>query len=99
MRINGIIWGNPEISDYDLILDYFSGTKIHSIKTSSVPLAQYWKQTEKRITSVSRILNENLHDVDIYFEYPTRSLGRSKSSMSDIMIFAKIGRASCRERV
>jgi|SRR3972149_1860479 len=89
MRINGIIWGNPEISDYDLILDYFSGTKIHSIKTSSVPLAQYWKQTEKRITSVSRILNENLHDVDIYFEYPTRSLGRSKSSMSDIMIFAK----------
>lgn len=88
MAIKSIRWGNPNISDYDLILDHYSETKINSIKTSSVPLAQYWKETEKRISQLSKLINENLDDAEIYFEYPTKSLHRAKSSMSDVMIIA-----------
>ena len=89
MKIRKIGWGNPENSEYDILLDHFSGTKIQSIKTSSVPLAQYWQNTEKRLEQISKILNENLQDVEIYFEYPTPSLGRAKASMTDVMIIAK----------
>jgi hypothetical protein len=34
----GIRFGKPDSYDYDTILDQFSGTKINTIRTSSVPL-------------------------------------------------------------
>ena len=88
MKINSIFWGNPKISDYDLILDYYSGTKINSIKTSSVPLAQYWKKPEKALKILSKYLNIPIENTEIYFEYPTKSFGKNRSSMSDIMIIS-----------
>jgi hypothetical protein len=88
MKINSILWGNPKKSDYNLILDYYSGTKINSIKTSSVPLAQYWKKPEKALNILSKYLNIPIENPDIYFEYPTKSFDKNRSSMSDIMIIS-----------
>ena len=88
MKLNGIFWGNPNKTNYNLILDYYSGTKINSIKTSSVPLAQYWKKTEKALKILSEKLQNRIDNVEIYFEYPTKSAGNNRSSMSDIMIIS-----------
>jgi|GEM_PF-3276479 hypothetical protein len=30
MKVQNCYWGNPKKSDYDLILDYYSATKINS---------------------------------------------------------------------
>src|SRR5690554_2936645 len=80
-------FGYPYPYDYDTILDQFSGTKINSIRTSSVPLVQFWKQTDSRI-------NELFSKIDIFsdkpvlcFEYPTKPQeGKGKASMTDLMI-------------
>jgi hypothetical protein len=79
-------WGNPKDNDYDIILDYFSGTKINSIKTSSVPLAQYWKDYQHGISVLSSKLNINDINASLFFEYPTKSFKSNKSSMTDLMI-------------
>ncbi|UJS16266.1 MAG: hypothetical protein L3J17_10090 [Candidatus Jettenia sp.] len=86
MEIRNLSWGNPTENDFDLILDFYSGTKINSDRTSSVPLAQYWKNTNNAITFIAQKIKLQSNSVSIYFEYPTKSAGRNKSSMSDVMI-------------
>ena len=88
MKINGIYWGNPNLSSIDNVLDQFSGSKINSIKTSSVPLAQYWHKTEDALEELSKHLSIPLNNANLYFEYPTRSFGKNKSSMTDLMIIS-----------
>ena len=58
-------WGNPTEINYDSILDHFSGTSIHSSKTSSVPLAQYWKDTESRLTELFENICVNSTSVEL----------------------------------
>ncbi len=82
-------WGNPNVSDYDNILDSFSSTKINSIKTSSVPLAQYWKNYSHAIDILKTKINIDESNLSIFFEYPTKSYKRNKASMSDIMLILK----------
>jgi hypothetical protein len=86
MKLNNVFWGNPKCSDYESILDYYSGTKINSIRTSSVPLAQYWKNTGKVLGIIDKELGIGSGNADVYFEYPTKSTPKNKSSMSDVMI-------------
>lgn len=81
-------FGKPNSYDYDSLIDQFSGTKINSIKTSSVPLVQFWKETELRIQKMSNELELPLDNFQLCFEYPTPSKGKGKSSMTDLMIIA-----------
>lgn len=81
-------YGNPDVSSYKVILDYLSLTKVNSLKTSSIPLAQYWMDYEKRIIGLENSLNLSLDNPHIYFENATKSHDNSKSSMSDIMIIS-----------
>ena len=67
MEINGIYWGNPNLSSIDNVLDQFSGSKINSIKTSSVPLAQYWRKTENALEELSKHLSIPLNNANLYF--------------------------------
>ncbi|MCX6237063.1 MAG: hypothetical protein NTY07_05795 [Bacteroidia bacterium] len=80
-------FGQPNSYDFDTILDQFSGTKINSFRTSSIPLVQFWKETDSK-------LNELFHKIGLHsdkqvlcFEYPTKPQeGIGKASMTDLMI-------------
>ncbi len=43
-------FGNPDVQGYSVILDYYGGIQINSDRTSSVPLAQYWKDVFPLLT-------------------------------------------------
>ena len=79
-------FGNPDVQGYSVILDYYGGTHINSDRTSSIPLAQYWKDYPKRLIEIEHQAGLSLEHPHIYFEYATESLGNSNASMSDIMI-------------
>lgn len=79
-------WGNPKQDDFNSILDAYSNTSVNSNYTSSIPLAQYWKQTEKVLQNLSRSLHLKGKENNVYFEYPAPSVGNAKSSMSDVML-------------
>jgi hypothetical protein len=84
-------FGKPDSYDYNTLLDQFSGTKINSVKTSSIPLVQFWKNTDKRLTQLGKYLDLNLdqNDLQLCFEYPTvPGQGKGKASMTDLMILA-----------
>lgn len=83
-----LFFGKPENYQYDDILDLFSQSKINSIRTSSVPLVQYWKKTNQRFKSLKEMINLDSKRIDLCFEYPTASLGKNKSSMTDLMILS-----------
>ena len=86
MKIRRMQWGSSSKNDYNMILDYYSGTSINSIKTSSIPLSQLWKKTETILRDLSKNIKMHLSDVNIFFEFPTKSYGSNKASMSDVMI-------------
>lgn len=88
MEIN-IRFGKPNKYDYDTLIDQFSGTKINSIKTSSVPLVQFWKNPELRLGQLIQKIQIDLENPILCFEYPTQSKGRGKSSMTDLMIISE----------
>lgn len=73
---------------YSVILDYYGGTRINSDRTSSVPLAQYWKDYPKRLLEIEHQTGLSLLHPQIHFEYATESLGNAKASISDVMILA-----------
>lgn len=81
-------FGNPEVQGYSVILDYYSGTQISSDRTSSVPLAQYWKAYPRRLLEIEHQTGLSLLHPQIHFEYATESLGNANASMSDVMILA-----------
>lgn len=82
-------FGNPKTYGIDLVLEYLSRTKINSIKTSSIPLAQYWKNDTNNI-KLKKLLNTlaiSETDLSIHFEYPTPpTKGKGNASMTDVMI-------------
>jgi len=81
-----IRFGKPNYYDYSTLLDQFSGTKINSIKTSSIPLVQFWQNTDIRLNELLKTLALTSDNVKLCFEYPTPSDGKGKSSMTDLMI-------------
>lgn len=80
-------FGQPDPYDFDTILDQFSGTKINSLRTSSIPLLQFWKETDTRLKELFDKLGLKCNKPILCFEYPTRpQKGKGKSSMTDLMI-------------
>lgn len=82
-------FGKPENYDYQTIINQFAGTRTNSIKTSSVPLVEFWKDTEYRLRELSEGLNLELDDSTLCFEYPTPTKGKGGASMTDLMILNK----------
>lgn len=87
---NQLFFGQPTSLDYDLVLDMFSGTKINSNRTSSVPLVEFWKETDKRLQQLIAKIDRNINsacEASLCFEYPTKPLeGKGKASMTDLML-------------
>lgn len=82
-------FGQPNSYDFDTILDQFSGTKINSLRTSSIPLVQFWKDTDKRLDHLFKKLDLECNTPILCFEYPTKPKeGKGKSSMTDLMILS-----------
>jgi hypothetical protein len=80
-------FGHPDSYDFDTILDQFSGTKINSFRTSSIPLVQFWKKTDRRLKELFCEIDLECDNPILCFEYPTKpKKGRGKSSMTDLMI-------------
>jgi hypothetical protein len=82
-----IRFGKPDSYDYDTILDQFSGIKINTIRTSSIPLVQFWKDTDSRLKELFSKIPLSSGKQILCFEYPTKvGKGKGKSSMTDLMI-------------
>lgn len=80
-------FGLPYPYDFDTILDQFSGTKINSIRTSSVPLVQFWKEADLRLSELFSTIRVFSDKQVLCFEYPTKpQIGKGKASMTDLMI-------------
>jgi hypothetical protein len=80
-------FGQPNSYDFDTILDQFSGTKINSFRTSSIPLVQFWKETDSRLNELFGKIGLHSDKQILCFEYPTKPKeGIGKSSMTDLMI-------------
>lgn len=80
-------YGKHNIDDYNGILEQFSGSKINSLKTSTIPLVQFWKPTSKRLDYLFNNLNLQCEKPILSFEHPTKpKSGKGKASMTDLMI-------------
>ncbi len=84
--INEIRYGKLNSYVYGAIIDRFSKNKINSIRTSSIPLVQFWENTETRLNELLDNLGLTSRNPILCFEYPTSSTARGKSSMTDLMI-------------
>lgn len=86
MKID-IRFGQPVPYEYETIIDQFSGTSFNSFQTSSIPLVQFWKDTETRLNELLKEVNLDLGETTLCFEYPTSpKKGKGKASMTDLMI-------------
>lgn len=87
---NQLYFGQPTSLDYDLVLDMFSGTKINSNRTSSVPLVEFWRDTNARLQQLMSMIDRNINSdcvASLCFEYPTKPKdGKGKASMTDLMM-------------
>ncbi len=83
-----LFYGKPSDNDYESIIDMFSGSKINSVRTSSLPLLAFWKNTEERLGELLKFLKIISKQNLLCFEYPTSSGGKGKSSMTDLMILS-----------
>ncbi len=79
-------FGDPKNNKYNTILDLLSHAKINSFRTSTIPLAQYWKKTDEGLATLAKLLNVKLDHADLMFECPTPSYENNRSSMTDLMI-------------
>lgn len=85
--ITNVRYGKPCSYDYDILLDHFSGVNTNSIRTSTIPLVQFWKDTNRRTVQLLEALRESTNSATLCFEYPTVSpKGRGKASMTDLML-------------
>lgn len=80
-----------------MVLDALSQTKVHSFKTSSIPLAGFWSPSnlQKFLERFNSETELDLISAKKYFEYPTECLDEkgnrlphSKSSMTDLMLIS-----------
>ncbi len=95
MNDKNYFFGNPD-GNFNQALDSLSHTKINSFKTSSIPLAGFWKPSKELNTFFEQFKNKtgfDLADSKKYFEYPTdcldekgKRLPHSRSSMTDLML-------------
>ncbi len=92
-KINYFYGKNGTFAD---VLVSLAATKVNSIKTSSLPLAQFWKPSEKLNTFIDEFKDKS-RGIDVacgdrFFEYPTdcikngEKLYGSRPSMTDLMI-------------
>lgn len=85
--ITNVRYGKPCSYDYEILLDHFSGLNTNSIRTSTIPLVQFWKDTNQRAKQLLDALKESTNSVTLCFEYPTVSpKGHGKASMTDLMV-------------
>lgn len=82
-------YGKPMTQTFSEIVDQYSIRALNSIKTSTVPLLQYWKDAEKGLNFLKNRLDISMDEVALCFEYPTPSSGSSKCSMTDLMLIGK----------
>lgn len=82
-----IYYGKPTPNSFSDILDQYSPKEINSIKTSTIPFLNYWKNTQERMSTFLQVLDIESVSQTLAFEYPTRSFGSNKASMTDLMIF------------
>jgi hypothetical protein len=87
-------FGRPDSYDYDVLLGRFAGTKINSVQTSSVPLAQFWQDTKERLEELDNHLGFGLQleNSELRFEYTTASQGQGGPSATDLMILPEKAR-------
>lgn len=89
---------NYPTGEYDTVLEVLSHTHTNSIKTSSIPLADFWHpdRNVKHKKVISREIQIDFTYANYCFEYPTpayknfesgKTLQYSKASMTDLMIF------------
>jgi hypothetical protein len=79
---------DQDCGNYDAALGKFAGTKINSAKTSSIPLAQFWKDTATQLRVLDNHLGFGLEldDSVLDFEYSTAPVQGAAASMTDLMI-------------
>lgn len=97
MNNKNYFFGNPK-GDFNQVLDALSQTKVNSFKTSSIPLAGFWKPSgnlQKFLAKFKSTTELDLISAKKYFEYPTECLDEkgnrlphSKSSMTDLMLIS-----------
>jgi len=82
--------GTPGVDDYDILLDEMSGMRINSEETSTVPLAQFWKNTQNVIWFLESKIEIAVPDPLLCFEYPVKpQVGKNRCSMTDLMILSQ----------
>ena len=81
-------YGRPENSTFPDIIDQYSVGEINSLRTSTLPLLNYWKDADRRLPGFLDGLGIRTEVRRICFEYPTRSYRSNKSSMTDVMLFS-----------
>jgi len=84
-----LYYGKPAKYDFYEIIDQFNPNSINSIKTSTIPLLEYWKNSQVRIKLLKDRLELNSKLYKICYEYPTKSYKSNKSSMTDLMILGQ----------
>lgn len=84
---------NSVENNYEKILDSFSNTEVHSVKTSSIPLAEFWMPKNAQFSSKileklgllkSYDAGQKIFEYPVYSEYKGNKIG--KPSMTDLMI-------------
>lgn len=79
---------NKNVENYNELLDSFHDSDFNSIRTSTVPFLDYWKNYDSNINNVNNLLkinNSNLVSLD--FEHKTPSVSSNRNSFTDLMIF------------
>jgi hypothetical protein len=88
MKID-IRFGLPVPYEYETIIDQFSGTSYKTFRTSSIPLVQFWENTEIRLKELLEKVGINPEITALCFEYPIKpKKGTGKASMTDLMILS-----------
>lgn len=84
-----LYYGKLGKNDYNTIIDMFQQNSINSVRTSSLPLLAFWKETNSRLKDLLKFLEiETTEKYSLCFEYPTSSGIRGKASMTDLMLFS-----------
>lgn len=87
-------YGKPSGQTFNEIVDQFSLSGINSVKTSTIPMLNYWKKDKLAIKKLNEVIPINGSGIDLCFEYPTPSYGSNKASMSDIMLLTERAKIS-----
>lgn len=95
MENENYFFGNPR-GNFNDVLDSLSRTKVNSFKTSSIPLAGFWKPSndlQEFLENLKKQTGLDLISANKYFEYPTECLDEkgnrlkySHPSMTDLML-------------